>query len=89
MARFFTKQRLELIIENLNNLFTLNTGELHIDNFKYQLTVEASRRRIVNILLTLSVFLIFLTSFFALAVCSYENAKQTLTPKYYIGKSMK
>ena len=75
MARFFTKQRLELIVENLNNVFTFDTGELHIDNSKYQLTVEASQRRIVNILLILSVFLLFLTSSFALVVCSYENAK--------------
>ena len=88
MARFFTKQRLELIVENLNNVFTFDTGELHIDNSKYQLTVEASQRRIVNILQILSVFLLFLTSSFTL-VCSYENAKQTLAPKYYIGKSMK
>ena len=89
MASFFTKQRLELIVENLNNVFTFDTGELHIDNSKYELTVEASQRRIVNILLILSVFLLFLTSSFALVVCSYYNAKQTLAPKYYIGKSMK
>ena len=89
MARFFTNQRLELIIENLNNVFTLNTGELHINNSKYQLTVEASHRRIVNILLTLSVFWLFLTSFFTLVVFSSESAKQALvTPKYYIGKSI-
>ena len=85
MAKDLFGQRLEEILDKLNNAFTIASGESHIDDTKYQLTIEGSQRRILKILLTLSIILFSVIAFLLWIILSYQD-KSSLIPIYTTGK---
>ena len=78
-------KKLEEILDMLNNAFTLSSGESHIDDTKYQLTVEGSQRRILKILFSFSIILFLVISFLLWIILSYQD-NSSLAPIYLTGK---
>ena len=85
MGKNLFGQKLEEILEKLNNAFTISSGESHIDDTKYQLTIEGSQRRILKILLSLSIILFLVIFFLLWIILSYQD-NSFLTPIYLTGK---
>ena len=85
MAKYLFQQKLEEILEKLNNAFTIASGKSHIDDSKYQLTIEGSQKRILKILLSFSVVLFSIIFFLLWIILSYQNNSSS-TPIYTTGK---
>ena len=50
------------VLNNVSNAFTFNEDLHHIDEEKFQVSIEVSQKRITKILLILSLMLTFLAS---------------------------
>ena len=85
MGKNLFGQKLEKILEKLNNAFTISSGESHIDDTKYQLTVEGSQRRILKILFSFSVILFLVIFFLLWIILSYQD-NSSLNPTYLTGR---
>lgn len=85
MGKNLLGQKLEEILDKLNNVFTISSGESHIDDTKYQLTVEGSQRRISKILFSFSIILFLVIFFLLWIILSYQDSS-SLTPIYLTGK---
>ena len=85
MGKNLLGQKLEEILDKLNNVFTISSGESHIDDTKYQLTVEGSQRRISKILFSFSIILFLVIFFLLWIILSYQDSS-SLTPIYLTGE---
>ena len=56
------------VLNTLNDVFTFNEDHRHIDDEKFQVPIEVSKKRITKMLLTSSFLLAFLASLFTVLI---------------------